>query len=347
MAYLPFPKNWPQFTPKDKLADWFEAYALIMELNVWLQTSIKSADYDDAQKQWTVVVVRGDGSERTLHPRHLIWCTGHSGEPLVPSFPNQSQFKGTVYHGSQHSDASHYDVAGKRVVVVGTGNSGHDIAQNYCENGAQVTMLQRRGTYVITVEKGIFMMHEGQHEDHGYVSGLCLVSAQFTNPCRPPTEEADLLHECLPFAVQFALGEHFTKRVAHAEQDLLSGLEKAGFALDFGVNGAGLGRAYMTRGGGYYIDVGCSPLIASGKIKVKRSPEGISHFTESGLVLKDGSALPADVVVLATGYDNMRTTVRKVLGDRVADRCRDVWDLDEEGEINAVCSFLVSSGYHH
>ncbi|GLA34098.1 hypothetical protein AnigIFM63309_005518 [Aspergillus niger] len=319
MAYLPFPKNWPQFTPKDKLADWFEAYALIMELNVWLQTSIKSADYDDAQKRWTVVVVRGDGSERTLHPRHLIWCTGHSGEPLVPSFPNQSQFKGTVYHGSQHSDASHYDVAGKRVVVVGTGNSGHDIAQNYCENGAQVTMLQRRGTYVITVEKGIFMMHEGQHEDHG-----------------PPTEEADLLHECLPFAVQFALGEHFTKRVAHAEQDLLSGLEKAGFALDFGVNGAGLGRAYMTRGGGYYIDVGCSPLIASGKIKVKRSPEGISHFTESGLVLKDGSALPADVVVLATGYDNMRTTVRKVLGDRVADRCRDVWDLDEEGEINAM-----------
>lgn len=172
MAYLPFPKNWPQFTPKDKLADWFEAYAMIMELNVWVHTSIKSADYDDAQKQWTVVVVRGDGSERILRPRHLIWCTGHSGEPLVPSFENQSQFKGTVYHGSQHTDASHYDVAGKKVVVVGTGNSGHDIAQNYCENGAQVTMLQRRGTYVITVEKGIFMMHEGQHEDHGYVLSL-------------------------------------------------------------------------------------------------------------------------------------------------------------------------------
>ena len=168
MAYLPFPKNWPQFTPKDKLGDWFEAYASIMELNVWLQTSIKSAVYDDAKAQWTVVVTRGDGSERTLHPRHLIWCTGHSGEPKVPTFPGQPQFKGQVYHGSQHDDASKHDVRGKKVVVVGTGNSGHDIAQNFYENGAQVTMLQRSGTYVITAEKGVFMMHEGLHEDNGY-----------------------------------------------------------------------------------------------------------------------------------------------------------------------------------
>jgi hypothetical protein len=136
--------------------------------------------------------------------------------------------------------------------------------------------------------------------------------------------------------VRFALDVHFAKRAYEAEKDILDGLKAAGFELDFGVDGAGISRAYMTRGGGYYIDVGCSQLIADGKVKVKRSPEGIAGFNESGLLLKDGSALDADIVVLATGYDNMRTTVRKVLGDRVADRCRDVWDLDEEGEINAV-----------
>lgn len=92
----------------------------------------------------------------------------------------------------------------------------------------------------------------------------------------------------------------------------------------------------MTRGGGYYIDVGCSQKIIDGEIKVKQSPEGIEGFKPNALVLKDGSSLEADVVVLATGYDNMRTTVRKILGDKVADRCRDVWDLDEEGEMNAV-----------
>ncbi|GFF46966.1 probable indole-3-pyruvate monooxygenase YUCCA10 [Aspergillus udagawae] len=320
MAYLPFPRNWPQFTPKDKLADWFEAYASIMELNIWLKTSVKSAVYDDAKAQWTVTVVRGNtGLERVLHPRHIIWCTGHSGEPKIPVFPGQAHFKGTVYHGSQHHDASDYDVKGKKVVVVGTGNSGHDIAQNFYENGADVTMLQRSGTYVITAAKGVLMQHEGLHEENG-----------------PPTEEADIISESLPYPVKFALDVHFTKRAYDAEKDILDGLKAAGFELDFGVDGAGISRAYMTRGGGYYIDVGCSQLIADGKIKIKRSPEGIAGFNARGLLLKDGSALDAEIVVLATGYDNMRTTVRKVLGDRVADRCRDVWDLDEEGEINAM-----------
>lgn len=169
MAYLPFPQNWPQFTPKDKLGDWFEAYARIMELNIWMQTSVVSAEYDEAAGQWTVLLARGDGSQRTLRPRHLIWCTGHSGEAKVPSFPGQESFQGTVYHGSQHRDASESDVRGKKVIVVGTGNSGHDIAQNYYENGADVTLLQRSGTYVITADKGVFMMHSGMHEDGGYV----------------------------------------------------------------------------------------------------------------------------------------------------------------------------------
>ncbi|KAJ5450204.1 uncharacterized protein N7458_006653 [Penicillium daleae] len=319
MAYLPFPQNWPQFTPKDKLGDWFEAYASIMELNIWMKTSVTSADYNDDTAQWTVNVTRGDGSKRTLRPRHLVWCTGHSGEVRIPSFPGQDSFKGTLYHGSQHTDASDYDVRGKKVVVVGTGNSGHDIAQNYYENGADVTMLQRSGTYVITADKGVFMMHKGLHEDGG-----------------PPTEEADIVSESLPFPVQFALSVHMTHRIADAEKETLDGLRRAGFQLDFGHDGAGIARAYYTRGGGYYIDVGCSSLIIDGKIKVKHSPQGITGFGQRELKLADGTNLPTDIVVLATGYDNMRTTVRKVLGDKIADRCLDVWDLDNEGELRAM-----------
>lgn len=142
----------------------------------------------------------------------------------------------------------------------------------------------------------------------------------------------------MPFPVQFALAVDFTKKVHDVEKDTLDGLEKAGFKLDFGVDGAGIARQYMTRGGGYYIDVGCSQLIIDGKIKMKQSPDGISGFDERGLILKDGSKLDADIVVLATGYDNMRTTVRKVLGDGIADRLVDVWDLDEQGELNGVSS---------
>ena len=249
-----------------------------------------------------------------------MFCTGHSGEPRIPTFPGQNSFHGLVYHGSQHDDASKIkDVRGKRVIVVGTGNSGHDIAQNFCENGAQVTMLQRRPTYVLSTKIGLFMLHKGMYDDEG-----------------PPTEDADIYSQSLPIPVQFAFNVGLTQRIMEAEKDLHDGLAKAGFAIDLGEDGSGIFRKYITRGGGYYLDVGCSQLIIDGKIKVRQSPLGIASFKPAGVVLGDGEELNADIVVLATGYDNMRTSVRKTIGDKVADRCRDVWDLDEESEINAV-----------
>lgn len=322
MAFMPFPATWPLFTPKDKLADWFEAYASLMELNVWTSTTISRATYSDAARQWAVVVKRGDGSERTLHPKHLIFCTGHAGEPKVPSFPGQDTFSGTVYHASQHKDAFTHASAlkDKKIVVVGTGNSGHDIAQNYYEAGAAaVTMLQRRGTYVIQADTGLFMLHEGLYDEHG-----------------PPTEDADVYGQSLPIPVQFALNVRLTQRIAEREKENLEGLRRAGFEVDFGHDGSGIYRKYITRGGGYYIDVGASRLIIEGKIGLVRSPGGIKAFEEDGIVLADGRKLEADVVVLATGFDNMKTSVEKALGAAEASRCKDVWDLDDEGEVNAM-----------
>lgn len=321
MYGLPFPPSWPLFTPKDKLGDWFEAYASLMELNVWLATKLLKADYSDAEKQWTVNVTKGEGGKpRTLRPKHVVFCTGHAGQPKIPVFPGQDSFKGTVYHGSQHKDATTLpNLKGKKVIVVGTGNSGHDIAQNYYEAGAQVTMLQRSGTYVLQADKGLFMLHEGLYDEGG-----------------PPTEDADVYGQSLPIPVQFALNVGLTQRIAEREKANIEGLTKAGFKLDFGHDGSGIYRKYITRGGGYYIDIGSSQLIIDGKIRVEQSPDGIKEFEGDALVLADGRSLPADIVVLATGYDNMRTTLRKVMGDKVADRAKDVWDLDGEGEVNAV-----------
>ncbi|GKT81474.1 flavin-containing monooxygenase [Colletotrichum tofieldiae] len=320
LPFIPFPADWPMFMPKDKLADWLESYAKMMELNIWTNTNIQDTNYDDLSKLWTIKLRRADGSIRTLRPRHLVLATGQAGDPIMPTFRGQDRFQGEVYHGSQHSDASATkDVANKRVVVVGSGNSSHDICQNFYEGGAaEVTMVQRGGTYVITASKGLFLMHKGMYEEGG-----------------PPTEDADIAAQSMPIPVQFALHAHGTKAIAAVDQELLEGLSNAGFELDFGPNGSGIYRKYITRGGGYYIDIGCSKLIADGKIKVRHSPEGISGFTPSGLALADGTMLEADIVVLATGYDGMRSSARKILGDEVADRVKDCWDLDEQGEINS------------
>lgn len=205
------------------------------------------------------------------------------------------------------------------MIVVGTGNSGHDIAQNFYENGADVTMLQRRGTYVISSKIGLFMLHKGLYDESG-----------------PPTEDCDVFSQSLPHSVQFELNVDMTNRIAEAEKANIDGLTRAGFNIDFGEDGSGIYRKYVTRGGGYYIDVGCSQLIIDGEIKVHQSPDGIAGFEPNALVLADGTLLEADIVVLATGYDNMVTSARKILGDKVADRCKDVWDLDDEGEIRAM-----------
>ncbi|KAK7413126.1 hypothetical protein QQX98_008012 [Neonectria punicea] len=321
LPFLPFPPDWPMYVPKDKLADWLEMYANVMELNVWTETTVQNAEYDEDNKVWSVTVRRGDGSERTLTPHHVVFATGQSGDPIIPAFPGTEDFKGVVYHGSQHQDASHFKNLGqKNVVVVGSGNSSHDICQNFYENGAaRVTMLQRGGTYVISVDKGVPLQHAGMYGED----------------C-PPIEDADVYSQSLPTPVQFALKVHETERVSAVDKESLDGLTKAGFLLDSGPDKSGIFRKYITRGGGYYIDVGCSQLIIDGKVKVRASPGGIKNFVPDGLVLADGSKLEADIVVLATGYDGIRSTTRKVLGDKVADRVGDIWDLDEEGEIRSI-----------
>jgi cation diffusion facilitator CzcD-associated flavoprotein CzcO len=332
MPYLPFPPNWSFFTAKDKLGDWFEAYASIMELNIWNSTTITKSAYDDASHIWTVDVKRGDGDERILKPRHVIFCTGHSGEPKIPSFPGQDSFAGIAHHASQHKDAGSTDVKDKKVIVVGTGNSGHDIAQNYCENGASVTMLQRSPTHVVSADIGLLMMTEALYGEDS-----------------PPTEDADIYAQSIPNQIGFAMARPAIKAIAAKEKETLDGLAKAGFNLNSGVDGGGLFSLFLTRGGGYYIDVGCSKLIVDGKIRVVQSPKGIKGFEKHKLILADGTKLDADIVVLATGYDNMRTSLKKALGEEAASRCKDVWDLDAEGELNAVrlsfpfCPFPLST----
>lgn len=321
MPYIPFPSHWPTFTPKDKLADWLEAYASLMELNVWCSTELQNSSFDEATKSWSVTVKRADGSVRDLKPKHIILATGTSGEPLIPHFEGIENFKGTVYHTSKHKDASdHSNLSNKRVVVVGAGNSSHDICQNFHKAGAgSVTMLQRGGTYVLSAKKGLLMTFKGTYEEGG-----------------PPTEECDIMSQSMPIPVTFAFSTLLTQAITNVEKDSQEGLIKAGFQFDYGEGGGGLFRKYLTLGGGYYIDVGCSQLIIDGKIKVKSNPGGIKSFTPDGLLLADGSELKADIVVLATGYQTMRSTAKMLFGDKVASRLGNGWGVNEEGEMDSV-----------
>ena len=86
LPYLPFPDDWPVFSPKDKIGDWLESYTKLMELNYWGSTECKSARWDDAKKEWKVEVVR-KGETMTLRPKHLVFATGMRAVPNMPSIP--------------------------------------------------------------------------------------------------------------------------------------------------------------------------------------------------------------------------------------------------------------------
>lgn len=315
LPYLPFPANWPIYTPKDKLGDWFEAYVSAMELNVWTDSTVGDASYDEATSRWTLTIDHA-GETRTTHASHLVLATGALGEPNVPHFDSVDSFSGSAIHSSEYQSGAHY--RGKTAVVIGASNSAHDIARDLYESGAQVTMVQRSSTYVMSQENGIPILFGALYREDG-----------------PPLEQADLLNASISPALNIELSVGYTPLITAADAELLDGLREAGFALDFGDAGGGLMEKALHRGGGYYIDVGASQLIVDRKIAVAQGA-GVSRFVPDGVELEGGRVLPADVVVIATGYQNMRETARRIFGDKIADRCGLVWDLDDEGEMNTI-----------
>jgi cation diffusion facilitator CzcD-associated flavoprotein CzcO len=315
LPYLPFPEPWPVYTPKDKLADWLELYASAMELNVWTKTELRQGVYDESAARWTINLSRADGSLRTIRPVHVVLATGVLGEPNMPALEGAESFAGEILHSSSYAGAEGW--AGRKVVVVGACTSGHDIAQELYENAVDVTLVQRSSTYVVSQEKGVPVLFGDLYWEGG-----------------PPTDEADLLAAGFPFRLILEFAREQTRAIAELDRELLEGLRRVGFETDMGENGGGLWSRALTRGGGFYIDVGCSWLIANGDIKFKHGE--LARLDRHAVVFDDGSAIDADVVVLATGYANMRETARNLFGNELAERVKPVWNLDPEGELNAL-----------
>ena len=309
LPYLPFPANWPVFAPKDKVGDWLEFYTKVMEVPYWSRTECLSATYDSAAGHWIVEVNR-DGERLTLHPTQLVLATGMSGKPSIPTLPGQDIFAGEQHHSSQHPGPDRY--VGKKVVVVGSNNSAHDICKALYENGVDVTMLQRSSTHVVKSDSLMELGLGDLYSERAVAAGMT-------------TEKADLTFASLPYAIMADFQRPIYDAIRVRDKDFYDRLEAAGFELDFGDDDSGLFMKYLRRGSGYYIDVGACELVADGSIKLAHGQ--VSHLTENAVVLADGTELPADVVVYATGYGSMNGWAADLMGQEIADRVGKVWGL--------------------
>jgi len=321
LPYMPFPPNWPVYIPKDKLANWFEAYVDAMELNYWTGTEFESGTYDEAEGRWSVVLRRADGSKRTMHPRHVVLATGVSGIPNLPDIPSLKNFTGTVLHSSQYGDGETWQ--GKNALVIGTGNSGHDIAQDLHSSGVEVTLVQRSPTLITNIEPSAQLAYAIYNEG--------------------TLEDNDLIATSMPLPLAKKSHQSITDLSKQLDKDLLDGLQRKGFKLDYGEDGTGWQFKYLTRGGGYYFNVGCSDLVVRGEIGLRQFSD-IECFVAEGARMKGGETLAADLIVLATGYKGQQHLVRKLFGEEVAERVGPIWGFGEDQELRNMYTRTAQPG---
>ena len=319
---MPFPPNWPTYIPKDKLAAWFEAYVESMELNYWTATEFEGGSYDEKAKRWSVLLRRADGTRREMHPRHVVMATGASGIPSIPDIPSLRDFHGEVLHSSRYDDGEAWK--GKNVLVIGSGNSGHDIAQDLHSAGAKVTLVQRGSTMIVNVEPSAQLQYALYDEG-------------------PSLEDCDLITMSMPLSLVRKSHIGLTETAREIDKELLDGLEHRGFKLDFGEDGTGWQFKYLTRGGGYYFNVGCSDLIVKGEIGLAQFSD-IATFVPAGALMRTGETLPAELIVLATGYKGQEYLVGKLFGEDVADRVGPIWGFGEGQELRNMFTRTAQPG---
>jgi len=311
LPYLPFPPSWPTYLPKDMVADWFETYAWAMEINFWTGTEFVRGSYDAPNQRWDAVVRRADGSERILHPRHLVFANGLVGTPKLPDLPGLKDFGGAVLHTTEYTEGSRW--RGKRALVIGSGTSGHDVAQDLHANGCSASIVQRGSTTVVSIDPSAKL-------PYGIWQGV-------------PLEDGDLLSLTNTGPMAKRTLQAVTVRMLEFDKAMIEGLVARGFKFDAGEDNAGHQWKARQRYGGYYLDAGCARLIIDGEVGLLQH-DRIERFVETGALLTDGTVHPADLIVLATGFQNQQVVVEKLLGKDIARKVGPVWGVAPDGEMN-------------
>jgi cation diffusion facilitator CzcD-associated flavoprotein CzcO len=245
-----------------------------------------------------------------MHPRHVVMATGVSGIPNLPDIPTLKDFAGPVMHSSRYQDGETWK--GKKTIVIGTGNSGHDIAQDLHSSGADVTLVQRSSTLITNIEPSAQLAYAAYNEG--------------------TLDDNDLIATSMPLTLARRSHVMLTEQSKAFDKELLDRLERVGFKLDFGDGGTGWQFKYLTRGGGYYFNVGCSDLVANGDIRLRQFSD-IEAFAAQGAQMKHGETVPADLIVLATGYKPQEVLVRKLFGDEITERVGPIWGFGDGHEL--------------
>ena len=143
LPLLPYPKEYPRYPSRLQVINYLESYAQKFQLDVRFRQQVISARYEN--DQWEVQT-----QDNHYHATNLVIAAGYNREPFLPTWPGRDSFKGLLMHSSEYKNGELF--RGKKVLVVGFGNSGGEIAIDLWEHGAQVGLAVRSAVNVIPRE---------------------------------------------------------------------------------------------------------------------------------------------------------------------------------------------------
>lgn len=238
-----FGEDYEYFPTGKDLARGYQEYVDQHKINVQLSSYMKSASLDQKTNVWTINFV-SQGETKTIRAPHFVLAIGAGGTiPKMPQLPGREHFRGEVIHSATYKNASEWK--GKRCVIVGCGNTAHDVAEDMLDAGAaEVTMIQRGRTSVFPIE------HYSAWSDPIYNATSSI-------------EDADRQIMALPLVVTRLAALHGGKPLVDADPDRFDSLEKAGFRVE---RYGDLWKLLTDRLGGHYMDVGASAKISAGLV---------------------------------------------------------------------------------
>ncbi|RWC30843.1 MAG: NAD(P)/FAD-dependent oxidoreductase [Mesorhizobium sp.] len=143
LPFMPFPKEYPRYVPRDLFAAYLDAYAQRFDLRPRFGETVRAITRRG--RSWLVDTTTG-----TLHAPNVVIASGNNAEPLMPGFAGADTFKGRKLHSADYRNAMPF--AGRPVLIVGMGNTGAEIALDLVEGGARPTISVRGGVHIVPRE---------------------------------------------------------------------------------------------------------------------------------------------------------------------------------------------------
>ncbi|XVE97540.1 hypothetical protein REPUB_Repub03eG0028100 [Reevesia pubescens] len=150
LPLMGFPTDFPTYPTKQQFVAYLEAYARKFDIKPQFNETVSAAEYDSTFGFWRVRSVGVEGKEMEYVCRWLVVATGENAEPVVPKIEGMGEFGGDIKHTSLYKSGEEF--RGKRVLVVGCGNSGMEVCLDLCNHTAKPSLVVRDTVHVLPRE---------------------------------------------------------------------------------------------------------------------------------------------------------------------------------------------------